>query len=78
MRATGATEHPFLARVLLAQKINLLTGSNVRPWEVDEIPWEWLTAIEVMAGAQQAETAQRKVGTYFDAAMRNHPTFRKH
>jgi len=82
LRTTGVTRHPLFVRILLAQKFNLITGAQVRPWEIDDIPGEWLLAIEVMANETQAETgrqnANQVVDAYFAARRAAHPTYRKY
>jgi hypothetical protein len=45
--AVGAeTEDPYMTRVLRAQKVHLVTGKPVWPWEVDTlVPEDWMEAI---------------------------------
>lgn len=39
-----------ISRILRAQRINrLLGGVVVLPWELDEIPDDWLTAFELLS-----------------------------
>lgn len=39
------TKHPLLGAILLAQRINRVSGGAViAPWEVDQLPETWLDA----------------------------------
>ena len=43
------TNDPILGAILLARQINrLCSGAVVAPWDVYELPDEWLTAFEGM------------------------------
>lgn len=63
------TGHPLLAAYLLAQRINQAAGGAVvAPWEVDDLPDEWIDAAkgltdelpEMAAGAQAVEDHLKK------------------
>lgn len=40
----GQTSDPVLAAVLTAQTINRLAGTNIKPWELDQVPEEFANA----------------------------------
>lgn len=43
------TAHPLLSAYLIAQRINRASGGSViAPWEVDNLPDEWLDAAEML------------------------------
>ena len=43
------TDNPYFMSILLAQKINNLSGGSViAPWEVNELPDDWLDAFTEM------------------------------
>jgi hypothetical protein len=42
----GATDEPYMAKVLRAMKVHQVTGKALWPWEVDKVvPEDWLEAI---------------------------------
>ena len=49
MWAHKETKDPTLGAILLARRVNhLCGGAVVAPWDVYELPEEWLTALEGM------------------------------
>ena len=43
------TDNPYFSSILLAQKINALSGGAViAPWDVNELPDDWLDAFAEM------------------------------
>jgi len=75
----GATQHPALRQILTAQIINrTLGGVVVRPWEVDELPDEWIDTI--MALATELPGYRKGLATVEDVLSKwrqSHPTYRK-
>ena len=43
------TNDPMLIRVIQANHIHQLLGKSIWPWEVDDLPEDWLEAIETIA-----------------------------
>jgi glycogen debranching enzyme len=47
-------------RIIQAQKINQVTGAALMPWEIEEMPGEWMDAILAMADELREMQAARK------------------
>jgi lipopolysaccharide biosynthesis regulator YciM len=70
--------------------INRHTGTDVRPWEVEDIPYEWIAAYSAMEKLPEIaaynameklpemQENQNKAKAIFDQVIAKHPTFRKH
>lgn len=56
------TDEPHLTAILRAQYIHHLTGHAVWPWEVDDLPDEWLDAYQALA-VTMPEAAKRRRST---------------
>jgi hypothetical protein len=49
MYETGETRNPFFAQISLAQLINSLSrGAVIAPWEINQLPEEWIEAFRLM------------------------------
>ena len=59
MAAGTATSDPYLSRALTAKQIYSVTGQPCHPWEVDDYPDDWLTAIRAVAYDIPAKVAKR-------------------
>ena len=65
----GATTHPILSNLFLARNLNHLCGTSINPWEIDQLPDEWLDAItavnsglhEMQNGLAQVKQAQDRI-----------------
>jgi hypothetical protein len=51
----GKTSDPYLVMILQAQKVLMMTGQKLWPWEVGQLPTDWLDAICALADARKAE-----------------------
>jgi len=65
LAAGGATDDPYLARVIQAKHIWSATGRAIDPWEVDDYPPDWLEAVcahevEVPKRREKVVGAQRR------------------
>jgi len=67
-----------LARALLARKINQACGGAVlRPWEVDELPDEWIEGLTALVtDLAQAESGAAQLRAYMDNWLASHPRYR--
>lgn len=72
-------ESDHFANIFTAQAINRLSGGNiVAPWEVEQLPEEWLIAYSKLA--EQLPTLREKVQRIEatrQAILSKHPTFGK-
>lgn len=65
----GATSNPLLVRIELAKQINRVCGTGIGPWEVDQLPDDFIDAVRAMetdlstmrANWQKVLEAQAKV-----------------
>jgi hypothetical protein len=65
----GRTTHPQLSRIYLARTFNGLCGAVIAPWEIDDLPDEWLDALlaltddlpELQSGLQQVKQIQDQI-----------------
>jgi hypothetical protein len=73
----GATEK--INNIHLAKLINFASGGAViRPWEVDQLPQEWLdTFMMMLIDMPKVKTAAQEIKTIVDDIKRNHPTYGK-
>ncbi len=51
----GLTDNPYLVAILQAQKVRIVTGKELWPWELGQFPTDWLDAICALADARKAE-----------------------
>ena len=76
---SGNTDHPLISRITLSRMINqALGGAFVAPWEVDELPVEFIDA--VIAVATELPQIRSNMGKVEDIKARwraGHPTYRK-
>jgi hypothetical protein len=56
----GSTDNPYITAIIRAQRIFQLTGHPVWPWEVDELPDDWLDAMRAYAVDVPAKAAKRR------------------
>jgi len=49
LSAGRRTSDPLLTAYITAQRINHLTGASIAPWEVAELPEEWVDAARGLA-----------------------------
>lgn len=61
-------------RVLRAQQINrVLGGAFVAPWEVDELPGDWMDALlALMQRLPQLQEGKKKVANAFERFRKDH------
>ena len=52
-------------------------GTNLMPWEIDDIPGQWLLAMRIAQRLPEMQAGMAKVESIFEKAKRDHPTFRK-
>ena len=73
------TSEPMLVKIWLARTINSqLGGAIVAPWEVDELPGEWLDALTGMATNVPAMAAgKQKVENALEHWRQAHPQYRR-
>ena len=76
----GATSNPMLVKIDKARMVNsVLGGAAGMPWEIDDIPDEWLYAFEGITLRLPKMTAGLQKIEGFKAKWRaSHPTYRKH
>lgn len=74
---SGETGDPYLIRIWLAARINKRLGTNLLPWEFDDVPREWITAILEEDKFESYKKEQAAVKNYMDSIINRHPTFRK-
>lgn len=69
----------YFAQIALARMINTtLPGADVLPWQVDEIPEDWLDAFRVLSeNGQTRENARRRVREIKSDWLSKHPTYGK-
>jgi len=48
VKTGGSTAHPVYSKIFLAGSINKYSGANIKPWEIDELPVDWLDAIRIL------------------------------
>jgi hypothetical protein len=62
-----------------AQQVNRAAGGTVvAPWEVWDLPGEWIeAAVAITTRLEQARAAQRKIEQKLEAWRNAHPTYRK-
>lgn len=78
MRA-GSTSEPTLRAILFSQRINQWnSGPLVRPWELDDLPDEFLMAYEALFTSMRQVKQKANMEKYFLEARRKHPTYRKY
>jgi len=52
LKTGGSTTDPILGAICQARNINTMSGGAViAPWELGELPDDWLDAFEVLANA---------------------------
>lgn len=44
----GRTSDPLIGRVMLAKRINQYCGTNIGPWDVDELSDEFIDAVTAL------------------------------
>lgn len=55
------TDDPVLSQMCLARMVNQLSGAAVvAPWDVEQLPDEWLDAFEAMAEQMTAKEKREK------------------
>jgi hypothetical protein len=66
-----------LTRILFAQRINKRGGGAlVKPWELENVPEDYLTAFRALDDMTQNKEPSRH--RYFEDARRKHPSYRKY
>lgn len=71
-----STADPFLAAIFRAEYINHRAGGAViAPWEVKDLPDEWLIAYEALQDAPAREAQRKRLEKYHDEFKRNHPQY---
>ena len=76
---TGRTGHPMLAAVSLTRLINQQCGGPVvRPWELDELPDEWIDVFLGLNDASAVRERVERIENMFREFRRKHPTYRKY
>jgi hypothetical protein len=78
MLETGKTSNPYLARIALARMINQASGGAViAPWEVENLPDDWLDAFRVQASSGQRRIeAKQKVNSAKSAWLKKFTHYR--
>jgi len=73
------TSNPYLAGILMAQRINTAVGYPlVAPWEVEDLPGEWLDAFMALTDRLPAMRAgKQKVADKLAEWRGSHPTYGK-
>jgi len=67
------TSDPLMVSVLLAKRINaLLGGMVVSPWNVGELPQEWIDAVLILEGNNVLNRSWQKVEDKFAEFRRLH------
>jgi hypothetical protein len=75
----GLTSDLHLAAILQAQAINRQSGGAlVGPWDLDQLPEEWLMAYQELQLLPQKQQEIQRLEAFFDEFERKHPTFRKY
>lgn len=76
----GASTHPILSKIQVANIINRLHGGPaIGAWEIDQLPDDWIDAMVLTGTKLQAlQRGLQKLETYKQAWRANHPTYRKH
>ena len=77
MNEKGLLGH--IQAVWLAKIINAQSGGTViAPWEIDQLPEEWLDLLlGIGTDLQQMKEAQDRVDAWFKKTRREHPTYSK-
>lgn len=57
----GQTDHPLISKSLRAAAVNKAYGTNIAPWEIDSLPYEWQDAAEIIAKLPEMQHAERQV-----------------
>ena len=45
----SGTATGMMAQMLRTKQVNSVLGTNLAPWEIDQVPEEWLSAAEMWA-----------------------------
>ena len=76
---THSTDHPRWQAILVAEQINRRNGGAlVAPWELEQLPDEWLDAYQVLARGAAAQQQKSRLEHLFVAFRQKHPTYRKY
>jgi len=77
--ARGGTSHPLLAAIVRARNINqALGGALVGPWDVVDMPSEWIEALDgFTVDMPSMKSGLKKVDDIFAAWRAKHPTYKK-
>ena len=75
----GATGEWPVVNILAARKFNLmLGGAFVAPWQLSDIPDEWIEATTMMSdGLPKMRAGLSEIETLKASIRANHPTYRK-
>ena len=75
----GQTNDPVLRSIFLSEQINRRNnGALVAPWEVDDLPDEYVFAYRALATAARSAQQRQRVEGMFQKWRRAHPTYRKY
>ncbi len=76
---TGKVRDPLLVAIAQAQQINRLAGGAlVAPWEVSQLPDEWLEAFRETDEIPRRRQEKARLEQIFEAARQQHPQFGKY
>ena len=76
---TGATTEPTLRCIFLSEDINRRSsGAVVKPWEVDDLPEEFILAYQTLFREIGNQKKKKRMEGLFLDFRRKHPTYRKY
>ena len=76
---TGVTTEPTLRAIFLSEQINRRNaGPLVKPWELDDVPDEFLIGYQAIFSQVKRTQQQNKFESVFRDARRRHPSYRKY
>ena len=80
MAMRGKTDNPFLLRIDRAKLINsIMGGIAVLPWEIDELPDEWIVPFEaLLTDYSEARKSMVEIEGIKAAWRAKHKTYRKY
>jgi hypothetical protein len=77
-RKDGVTRDPMLGAVYLSEYINRRNGGVlVTPWDVDELPDEYVTLYQALQRVDAQAKKKNALESMFTSFRRKHPTYRK-
>lgn len=77
--STHQTDHPRWKMIMLAEQINRRSGGAlVAPWELEQLPDEWLDAYDILLRGVPQTKYKNPLENLFVKFRRQHPSYRKY